>query len=123
MPGRYCRQDLYAHLYKEMRIFGVRHVMLLASAQGLDDLLMVLSSLSLLLVHSRNGALMPLGLCQEPLQARSTSLWALTTLLDGRATIPTSRITAKDVAKFVFNNICCRFGMPLKIISDRGPGF
>ena len=37
--------------------------------------------------------------------------------------VPTSRITAKDVAKFVFNSICCRFGTPLEIISDRGPGF
>ena len=36
---------------------------------------------------------------------------------------PTSRITAKDVAKFVFENICCRFGTPLEIISDRGLGF
>ena len=36
---------------------------------------------------------------------------------------PTSRITAKDVAKFVFDNICCRFGTPLEIISDRGHGF
>ncbi|MCO5611300.1 hypothetical protein L7F22_065552 [Adiantum nelumboides] len=32
-------------------------------------------------------------------------------------------ITAKDVAKFVFENICWRFGTPLEIISDRGPGF
>ena len=37
--------------------------------------------------------------------------------------IPTSTTTAKDVAKFVFNNICCRFGVPLEIISDRGLGF
>ena len=37
--------------------------------------------------------------------------------------VPTSRITAKDVAKFVFNSICYRFGTPLEIISDRGPGF
>ena len=36
---------------------------------------------------------------------------------------PTSWITAKDVAKFIFDNICCRFGTPLEIISDRGPGF
>ncbi|MCO5594856.1 hypothetical protein L7F22_048891 [Adiantum nelumboides] len=35
----------------------------------------------------------------------------------------TTHITAKDVAKFVFENICCRFGTPLEIISDRGPGF
>ncbi|MCO5566551.1 hypothetical protein L7F22_020228 [Adiantum nelumboides] len=35
----------------------------------------------------------------------------------------TTRITTKDVAKFVFENICCRFGTPLEIISDRGPGF
>ena len=35
--------------------------------------------------------------------------------------VPTSRITAKDVAKFVFNSIYCKFGTPLEIISDRGP--
>ena len=35
----------------------------------------------------------------------------------------TSHITAKDVAKFVFDNICCRFGTPLEIISDRGLRF
>ena len=37
--------------------------------------------------------------------------------------IPKSRITARDVAKFVFDNICGRFGTPLEIISDRGPRF
>ena len=37
--------------------------------------------------------------------------------------VPTSRITAKDIAKFVFNNIYCRFGVPLEIISNRGLGF
>ncbi|MCO5614989.1 hypothetical protein L7F22_069276 [Adiantum nelumboides] len=37
--------------------------------------------------------------------------------------LPTSRITSKDVDNFIFNNICCRFGTPLEIISDRGPGF
>ena len=37
--------------------------------------------------------------------------------------VPTSRIIAKDVAKFVFDNICYRFGTPLEIISDRGPRF
>ncbi|MCO5554435.1 hypothetical protein L7F22_007965 [Adiantum nelumboides] len=36
--------------------------------------------------------------------------------------LPTSRVTAKDVANFIFNNICCKFGTPLEIISDRGPG-
>ena len=36
---------------------------------------------------------------------------------------PTSRITAKDVAKFVFNNICCKFGTPLEIIPNRGLRF
>ena len=36
---------------------------------------------------------------------------------------PTSRIIDKYVAKFVFDNICCRFGIPLEIISDRGPMF
>ena len=27
------------------------------------------------------------------------------------------------MAKFIFENICCRFGTPLEILSDRGPGF
>ncbi|MCO5561276.1 hypothetical protein L7F22_014897 [Adiantum nelumboides] len=35
----------------------------------------------------------------------------------------TTRIMAKDVDKFVFESICCRFGTPLEIIFDRGPGF
>lgn len=37
--------------------------------------------------------------------------------------MPSSRITAKEVSKFIFEFICCRFGVPLEIISDRGPGF
>ena len=37
--------------------------------------------------------------------------------------VPTSMITAKDVIKFIFNSICCRFGTPLEIISDWGLGF
>ncbi|MCO5558171.1 hypothetical protein L7F22_011749 [Adiantum nelumboides] len=35
----------------------------------------------------------------------------------------TSRITAVEVAKFIFAHICCRFGVPLEIFSDRGPVF
>ncbi|MCO5562662.1 hypothetical protein L7F22_016290 [Adiantum nelumboides] len=35
----------------------------------------------------------------------------------------TSRITAVEVAKFIFENICCRFGVPLEILLDRGSGF
>ncbi|MCO5561165.1 hypothetical protein L7F22_014786 [Adiantum nelumboides] len=34
-----------------------------------------------------------------------------------------ARITAKEVANFVYESICCKFGVPLEIISDRGPGF
>ena len=37
--------------------------------------------------------------------------------------IPTNRITAKDVSQFIFDHICCRFGTPLEILCDRGPGF
>ncbi|MCO5576149.1 hypothetical protein L7F22_029957 [Adiantum nelumboides] len=32
-------------------------------------------------------------------------------------------ITAADVSKFVLDYICSRFGTPLEILSDRGPGF
>ncbi|MCO5605369.1 hypothetical protein L7F22_059552 [Adiantum nelumboides] len=35
----------------------------------------------------------------------------------------TSRITTVEVAKFIFEHICCRFGVPLEILSNRGPGF
>ncbi|MCO5583039.1 hypothetical protein L7F22_036945 [Adiantum nelumboides] len=34
-----------------------------------------------------------------------------------------ARITAPDVSKFVLDYICSRFGTPLEILSDRGPGF
>ncbi|MCO5597389.1 hypothetical protein L7F22_051465 [Adiantum nelumboides] len=34
-----------------------------------------------------------------------------------------ARVTAKEVAKFVYESICCKFGVPLEIIFDRGPGF
>ncbi|MCO5602979.1 hypothetical protein L7F22_057121 [Adiantum nelumboides] len=34
-----------------------------------------------------------------------------------------SCITAADVSKFVLGYICSRFGTPLEILSDRGPGF
>ena len=35
----------------------------------------------------------------------------------------TTRITATEVGKFVFDYICSRFGTPLELLSDRGPGF
>ncbi|MCO5587349.1 hypothetical protein L7F22_041298 [Adiantum nelumboides] len=38
-------------------------------------------------------------------------------------TTTTSRITSVEVAKFIFEHICCRFGVPLEILSDRGSGF
>ncbi|MCO5591138.1 hypothetical protein L7F22_045119 [Adiantum nelumboides] len=34
-----------------------------------------------------------------------------------------ARITAADVSRFVLDYICSRFGTPLEILSDRGPGF
>ncbi|MCO5554568.1 hypothetical protein L7F22_008098 [Adiantum nelumboides] len=33
------------------------------------------------------------------------------------------QITAKDVTKFVYEEICCEFGVPLELLSDQGPGF
>ena len=76
LPTRICRKVLQAgfvwpSLQRDAH-FWCKHVMIV-NAQGLDDLLMVLNNLSLLLGHLRNGALMPLGLCQELRQARSTS--------------------------------------------------
>ncbi|MCO5597591.1 hypothetical protein L7F22_051670 [Adiantum nelumboides] len=34
-----------------------------------------------------------------------------------------ARITATDVSKFILDYICSRFGTPLEILFDRGPGF
>ncbi|MCO5586391.1 hypothetical protein L7F22_040331 [Adiantum nelumboides] len=36
---------------------------------------------------------------------------------------PVKQITSKDVAKFVYEDICCKFGMPLELLSDKGSGF
>ena len=33
------------------------------------------------------------------------------------------QVTAKDVAKVVYEDICCKFGVPLELLSDHGPGF
>ena len=33
------------------------------------------------------------------------------------------QIAAKDVAKFVYEDICCKFGVPLELLFDQGPGF
>ncbi|MCO5598190.1 hypothetical protein L7F22_052282 [Adiantum nelumboides] len=37
--------------------------------------------------------------------------------------IAVKTITAKDVVKFVYNEICCKFGVPLELLSDKVPGF
>ncbi|MCO5575957.1 hypothetical protein L7F22_029764 [Adiantum nelumboides] len=34
-----------------------------------------------------------------------------------------AKITVKEVTEFVYESICCKFGVPLEIISDRGPSF
>ncbi|MCO5581829.1 hypothetical protein L7F22_035718 [Adiantum nelumboides] len=36
---------------------------------------------------------------------------------------PVKQITSKDVAKFIYEDICCKFCMPLELLSDKGPGF
>ena len=33
------------------------------------------------------------------------------------------QITSKEMGKFVYEHICCKFGVPLELLSDRGPGF
>ena len=115
---------LYGHVSSEMPNSGVKHVMCV-NAQDLGNLFMGLNSLSLPLVLLRNGALMPLGHSQGRLLCRERVHPCGCRLHDkmGRSFTNKPRITSKDVAKFVFENICCRFGTPLEIISDRGPRF
>ena len=33
------------------------------------------------------------------------------------------QITAKDLAKFLYEDIWCNFGVPLELLSDQGPSF
>ena len=33
------------------------------------------------------------------------------------------QLIAKDVGKFVYEDICCKFGVPLELLSDQGRGF
>lgn len=33
------------------------------------------------------------------------------------------QVTAKEVAKFIYEDVCCRHGVPLEILSGRGQGF
>lgn len=33
---------------------------------------------------------------------------------------PLARITDKKIMKFIWNNICCRFGVPRTIVNDNG---
>ena len=35
----------------------------------------------------------------------------------------TTSVMAREVARFVYENICCHFGVPLEILSDRRPHF
>ncbi|MCO5574430.1 hypothetical protein L7F22_028215 [Adiantum nelumboides] len=34
-----------------------------------------------------------------------------------------AKVNEKTISKFVYTHICCRFGNPLEIVSDNGPGF
>ncbi|MCO5609031.1 hypothetical protein L7F22_063252 [Adiantum nelumboides] len=34
-----------------------------------------------------------------------------------------TKVNEKTVSKFFYTHICCRFGTPLEIVSDNGPGF
>ncbi|MCO5559358.1 hypothetical protein L7F22_012957 [Adiantum nelumboides] len=34
-----------------------------------------------------------------------------------------AKVNEKTVSKFIYTHICCRFGTPLEIVSDNGPGF
>ena len=122
LTRKYCKQDLYGHLCKEMRIFGVRHVMFV-NAQGLDDLLMVLNNLSLPLGPFEKWGIDAIGPLPRTAAGKEYIIVGVDYMTRWAEAAPTSRITAKDVAKFVFDSICCRFGTPLEIISDRGPGF
>ena len=38
-------------------------------------------------------------------------------------TVATTSVMEKEVARFIYENIYCHFGVPLEILSDRGPSF
>ncbi|MCO5565066.1 hypothetical protein L7F22_018737 [Adiantum nelumboides] len=66
-----------------------------------------------------------LGLVPLPITSRGKSyiLTAVDYLSRWAKARAVRQITAKDVAKFVYDEICCKFGVPLELLSDKGPGF
>ncbi|MCO5611042.1 hypothetical protein L7F22_065292 [Adiantum nelumboides] len=61
-----------------------------------------------------------------PITARSKWCYILTTVdyfSRWAEAKPVKQITSKDVAKFVYEDICYKFGMPLELLSDKGSGF
>ena len=111
--GNFYKQVLYGRLCKEMHTSGASHVML-ANVLGLDGSFMVRNNRALCFGHLRSGELMPLDRFQE-LQSggKEYIIVGVDYMTREAEAVPTSRITAKDVTRFVFNTICCRFGTPL----------
>ncbi|MCO5614809.1 hypothetical protein L7F22_069093 [Adiantum nelumboides] len=63
------------------------------------------------------------GLLPITSRGKSYILTAVDYLSRWAEAIAVKQITAKDVAKFVYDEICCKFGVPLELLSDKGPGF
>ncbi|MCO5576439.1 hypothetical protein L7F22_030249 [Adiantum nelumboides] len=64
-----------------------------------------------------------IGLLPITSRGKSYILTAVDYLSRWAKAIAVKQITAKNVAKFVYDEICCKFGMPLELLSDKGPGF
>ena len=62
-------------------------------------------------ISTRSGELMLLVLSQGLQVVRNIEAKAV------------REVNAKVVASFIYDQICCRFGVPLVLISDRGQGF
>ena len=94
-----------------MHTFGARLAMSV-NAQDNKSSPMAPSNQSSLMGHLKNGALMPLPRTAAGKEYIIVGIDYMNRWVEAA---PTSKITAKDVAKLLFENICCRSGTHLEI--------
>ena len=118
---RCYRQDLYGHLFIEMWCFGAKHVMHVK--EGPKNLTYGPQQLIMSYGPFEKWGIDAIGPLPRTARGKEYIIMGVDYMTRWVEAAPITRITAQDVGKFIFDNICCRFGTPLEIISDRGPGF
>ena len=121
--GKFCRQVLCGPVYIKMCTIGARHVM--SVRRQVTDRRLTYEPKTPIL---SNGPFEKWGIDAIGPVPRANSrkrfiIIRVDYMTRWTEAITTSSVTAKEVARFVYENICCHFGVPLEILSDRGLGF